>query len=143
MPCYSTTEQLYDEHCHIYSHIYNNKIHDSDPYHNDGNFLYSDQSSGRNTYENNIMYGSGSMALRNNCGKENIGVNNIVHKTAGNPLEYMYGGCKKADDSSPWGLENFRNIYVFDIMDDFTFGRPWDRCHHFSFNLTFLPSFMN
>ena len=39
----------------------------------------------------------------------------------------MYGGCKKADDSSPWGIENYRNIYVFDDMDDFTFGRSFDR----------------
>ena len=54
----------YDEKCHIYSHVYNNLIRDSHPYHNDGNFLYSDQSSGRNTFENNVMYGSGSMALR-------------------------------------------------------------------------------
>ena len=40
MSCFSTTEQEYDEKCHIYSHIYNNKIRDSNPYHNDGNFLY-------------------------------------------------------------------------------------------------------
>ena len=39
----------------------------------------------------------------------------------------MYGGCKKADDSSPWAIENYRNIYVFDNMDDFTFGRSFDR----------------
>ena len=67
--------------------------------------------------------------IRNNCGKENIGVNNIVHRTAGSrdPLDYMYGGCKKADESSPWAIENYRNIYVFDSMDDFTFGRSFDR----------------
>ena len=56
-------------------------------------------------------------------------MNNIVHRTAGSrdPLDYMYGGCKKADDSSPWAIENHRNIYVFDSMDDFTFGRSFDR----------------
>ena len=62
--CFSTTAAEYDEKCHIYSHVYNNLIRDSHPYHNDGNFLYSDQSSGRNTFENNVMYGTGSMALR-------------------------------------------------------------------------------
>ena len=39
----------------------------------------------------------------------------------------MYGGCKNADDSSPWAIENYRNIYVFDSMDGFTFGRSFDR----------------
>ena len=74
--CFSTTAAEYDEKCHIYSHVYNNLIRDSHPYHNDGNFLYSDQSSGRNTFENNVMYGSGSMALRggNARGNEQIDV---------------------------------------------------------------------
>ena len=47
----------------------------------------------RNTYEKNIMYGPGGMALYHHCGKDNMGVNNIVHKT--DRLSYMFGGCNK------------------------------------------------
>ena len=39
------------------------------------------------------MYGPGGMALYHHCGKDNMGVNNIVHKT--DRLSYMFGGCNK------------------------------------------------
>ena len=57
-------------------------MHDANSYNNDANFLYSDVAAGGNTYEKNIMYGSEpkSMALKNNCGKLNWHINNIVHR---------------------------------------------------------------
>ena len=79
----------------------------------------------RNTYEKNIMYGPGGMALYHHCGKNNMGVNNVVHKT--DRLSYMYGGCNKVHTERPQQYDNFRNIYYLENMDDFTFGRNSDR----------------
>ena len=124
--CDNCSPEEYDEYCYVYSHVYNNIIHDGSAYHSGANYLYSDVSSAHNTFENNIMYGTGGMALYHHCGKENIGVNNIVHKTA--ILEYMYGGCQKADvDTRPQQYENYNNIYLMENMDNFTFGRSQDR----------------
>ena len=65
------------------------------------------------------------MALYHHCGKANMGVNNIVHKT--DRLSYMYGGCNRVHTERPQQYDNFRNIYLLDNMDDFTFGRSSDR----------------
>ena len=62
-------DEEYERECYIYSHVYNNKIHAARPYDNGGNFLYSDSSSARNTFENNIMFGTGDLALYHHCGK--------------------------------------------------------------------------
>ena len=126
MSCDNATPEEYDEYCYVYSHVYNNEIHDGSAFADGANFLYSDVSSARNTFENNIMYGAGSMALYHHCGKANIGVNNIVHKTS--TLEFMFGGCGKSDvDTRPQEYENTRNIYLLENLDDFTFGRSYDR----------------
>ena len=100
-------------------------IHDAYAYYNDGNFLYSDSDSARNTFEKNIMFGKGTLALYHHCGKDNRGINNIVHRDG--PLEYMYGGCPKKEGDRPQSYDNFRNIYFLNDMDDFTFNRPNDR----------------
>ena len=74
-------DEEYERECYVYSHIYNNKIHSARPYDNGGNFLYSDSSSARNTFENNIMFGTGDLALYHHCGK---GASTYdVHKTLG------------------------------------------------------------
>ena len=79
----------------MYSHVYNNLIHDGIPYYGNGMFLYSDLASARNTYENNIMYGKASSAMKNHCGKLNKAINNIVHKTK--TLDFVYGSCNGKD----------------------------------------------
>ena len=121
--CGSTTEEGYEANCYVYSHIYNNLIHDAQAYNNGGNFLYSDSDSARNTFEKNIMYGSGTMALYHHCGKDNRGINNVVHRDG--PLINMYGGCPKGD--RPQQYDNYHNIYYLDNTDNFTFNRPYDR----------------
>ena len=78
-------------------------------------------SAAQNTFENNIMYGTGGMALYHHCGKANRGLNNIVHKTS--TLESMYGGCGKYADTRPQEYENARNIYLLENMDDFVFSK--------------------
>ena len=91
MNCDNCTPEEYDEYCYTYTHVYNNLIHDGMAYDNGANYLYSDVTSARNTFENNIMYGTGGLALYHHCGKANMGINNVVHKTS--TLESMYGGC--------------------------------------------------
>ena len=125
MNCDDLSPQEYDVYCYVYSHVFNNLIHGSRAFHDNGNFIYSDLSSARNTFENNIMYGDGSVALYHHCGKANIGVNNIVHKTS--TLEFMFAGCGQSDDTRPQEYENSRNIYLMDNLNGFTFGRSWDR----------------
>lgn len=100
-------------------------IQDGSAYADGANFLYSDVTSARNTFENNVMYGTGGMALYHHCGKANMGVNNIVHKTSN--LDWMFGGCGKSDDTRPQEYENAHNIYLMENLDDFSFGRPYDR----------------
>ena len=118
-------DEEYERGCYIYSHIYNNKIHAARPYNNGGNFLYSDSSSAGNTFENNIMFGPGDLALYHHCGKKNRSFNNIVHKT--DSLSKMFGGCVRSS-TSPQQYENYRNIYLLDYMDeDFIFGGSFDR----------------
>ena len=121
-----TTDEEYNNSCFLYSHTYNNMITGGSAFDNGANFLYSDMSVGRNTYERNILFGTEEGgALKNNCGKLNMGINNIVHRTGS--MEYAYGGCRKGDRENPMSLENFHNIYLFDNMDGFSFARPIDR----------------
>ena len=128
MSCDNCTPEEYDQYCYVYSHVYNNLIHDGTAYSNGANYLYSDVSSGQNTFENNIMYGSGGMALYHHCGKANRGVNNIIHKTS--VLESMYGGCGKSADARPQEYENSRNIYLLENLDDFVFGQSYHRYYN-------------
>ena len=116
----------YEANCYVYSHTYNNMITEGSAFDNGANFLYSDMSVARNTYERNIFYGTDKGgALKNNCGKLNMGINNIIHRTS--TLEYAYGGCRKGDSENPQSFENYHNIYLFDNMDGFNFARPIDR----------------
>ena len=57
-------------------------MHGANAFNNDANFLYSDVAVAANTYERNVMYGSEAkgVALKNNCGKLNWHVNNVVHR---------------------------------------------------------------
>ena len=128
--CDDCMPEEYDQYCYIYSHVYNNIIHDGSAYYNGpeysgSSYLYSDVSTARNTFENNVMYGTASMALYHHCGKANMGVNNIVHKTS--TLEAMYGGCNKYAETRPQEYENYHNIYLLENLNDFAFGRPKDR----------------
>ena len=101
-------EEDYNNSCFLYSHTYNNMITGGSAFDNGANFLYSDMSVGRNTYERNILFGTEEGgALKNNCGKLNMAINNIVHRTAS--MEYAYGGCRKGDRENPMSLENFHN----------------------------------
>ena len=119
-------DEEYEASCYVYSHTYNNMITEGSAFDNGANFLYSDMSVARNTYERNIFYGTEEGgALKNNCGKLNMGINNIIHRTS--TLEYAYGGCRKGDSENPQSFENFHNIYLFDNMEGFTFARPIDR----------------
>ena len=76
-----TSESYYNAHCYTYSHVYNNLIHDAQRYDPPGGaFLYSDSASARVTFERNIMYGTGGIGLKHHCGKDNMSVNNVVHR---------------------------------------------------------------
>ena len=131
--CDFATEEEYDKYCYVYSHTYNNIIVDGTAFSNGANFIYSDVSAARNTFEKNIMYGSGGLALYHHCGKDNMGVNNIVHRN--DQLKYIYGGCNKgAERDRLQEYDNFRNIYLIDNMDDFSFARPSDRYYDSSPN---------
>ena len=70
------------------------------------------------------------MALKNNCGKLNRHVNNVVHRT--NAMEFMYGGCPMngEDSDDPYEVRNYRNIYLLDDMEGFQFGRDTDRFYN-------------
>ena len=76
-------DEEYEASCYVYSHTYNNMITEGSAFDNGANFLYSDMSVARNTYERNIFYGTEEGgALKNNCGKLNMGINNIIHRTS-------------------------------------------------------------
>ena len=61
-------------------------------------------SAARNTYEKNIMYGPGGMALYHHCGKGNMGVNNVVHKTDRGQL-YKNRSSRKIDSRRQFSRE--------------------------------------
>ena len=85
----------------------------------------------KNTFENNIMYGSGSFALYHHCGLENVSKNNIVHRTSSSSdhaLNQAVGGCEKTSTAGLYqSYTNSHNIYYLDNAKDFALGRDWDR----------------
>ena len=124
--CDSATEEELRKNCYTYVHFYNNLLHDSNAFHNDANFLYSDTSSCRNTFENNIMFGAGEAALYHHCGLDNVAKNNIIHRSGEEPLEYMWAGCGKSTKRFQ-SYSNSHNIYFLEHADGLNFGRSWDR----------------
>ena len=80
--CDAVSEAEMEASCFSYIRVYNNLVRDGWPYHCCANFLYSDVSSSGNLFENNIVHGSGSVALVHHCGLENESRNNIVHREA-------------------------------------------------------------
>ena len=125
--CDSASEEEVHRSCYTYVHLYNNLLHDSEAFYNDGNFLYSDTSSCRNTFENNILYGSGNSALYHHCGLDNVAKNNIIHRSGEKPPENIWAGCGKADKNKFQSYSNYQNIYLLENADDLQFGRSWDR----------------
>ena len=100
------------------------------PYYCCGNFLYSDVSSGKTLFENNILYGSGSEALYHHCGLENESRNNIVHReirpaNGEKPLGNLWAGCEK-NTGKFQSFTNHHNIYYFEDTRDFTLYKQYD-----------------
>ena len=129
--CIDQPADYLNEFCHTYVHVYNNLIHDGKAYKVGANHLYSDASSSRTTFENNIMYGSGSAALIHHCGVDNISKNNIIHRTAGlrtpwHDMTLMWGCCEKREAKNGPTMSNFNNIYLLDNADGFGFYNNWD-----------------
>jgi hypothetical protein len=124
-----------EQHCRIHSHIYNNRIRKGKAFHSGANSLYSDDGSGMNTFENNLMYGEGQNALYHHCGIENLSKNNFIHRTSfndrnsGTSSRYstVWAGCEKNSITSLQSYENQRNIYLLDDIEDFEFARSWDQ----------------
>ena len=112
------------------------------PYYCCGNFLYSDVSSGKTLFENNILYGSGSEALFHHCGLENESKNNIVHRESRpangeKPLSNLWAGCEK-NSGKFQSFTNHHNIYYFEDTRDFTLYKQYhsyDELTVFSDNL--------
>jgi hypothetical protein len=80
--CVEVLPSHYKTHCYTYYHIFNNLVHDVRAYENGGNYIYSDTSSGKNTFENNLLIGAtdkGSF-IKHHCGLENLSKNNIIHR---------------------------------------------------------------
>ena len=69
--CDGGTEAWLEQRCYSYIRVYNNLVRDGWPYLCCANFLYSDVSSSGNLFQNNIMHGSGSVALVHHCGLDN------------------------------------------------------------------------
>ena len=145
--CDSKSESYYEDYCYTYIHVYNNLIRNAKSYLNKGVFVYSDTSSGRNAFENNLMYGSGGTAINHHCvslpqvilndfvyffyfqGRDNLSKNNFIHRkrSSNHPQEYFFGGCEKSSPENPQSYTRSHNIFLMDDAEDFTFGRKWDR----------------
>ena len=80
--CDAVPEAEMEAACFSYIRVYNNLVRDGWPYLCCANFLYSDVSSSGNLFQNNILHGSGSVALVHHCGLDNESRNNIVHREA-------------------------------------------------------------
>ena len=65
--CDGKSEAEYEKSCYTYIHVYNNLVRNSEPYLHDAAYLYSDTSSGRNVFENNLLYGNVGTALKHHC----------------------------------------------------------------------------
>jgi len=138
--CKSHNMDILENECGVYSHVFNNLIRRGDSYTNYATGLYSDNGSGKHTFENNLLYGEGgeNIVLTHHCGIDNISKNNYVHRLASKrrprmnsnrpraALDHLVDGC---ESSSPGyqEYEHFNNVYLFDSMEGLAFGRPWDR----------------
>ena len=104
--------------------------------------LYSDSACSGNTFENNIIYGSGSSATTFNCGLDNESKNNYIHRVGHtdngvHALDQLWNGC------SSKGIDSFNihhNIHYFDNTEGFILYSPFaifDSDNVFSDNLYF------
>ena len=114
------------------------------PYYCCGNFLYSDVSSSKTLFENNILYGSGSEALYHHCGLENESKNNIVHRetrpaNGEKPLGNLWAGCEK-NTGKFQSFSNHHNIYYFEDTRDFSLYKQYDLRFRTSLKECFLPT---
>ena len=108
----------FQKNCHAYTHVYNNLLHDGKSYFVGANMIYSDCSSSRNTFENNIIYGDGEYAMKHHCGVDNVSKNNIVHRTPGAHAMSMLGACEANQPTRFQTISNYNNIYLFeDVVD--------------------------
>jgi len=147
--CDGVSFETLQQKCHAYIHVFNNLLHDGKAYHNGANFLYSDVSASRNTFENNIMFGSGSMALVHHCGVDNVSKNNIVHRTPTAmedqeyPLEVVWSGCER-ESGKHQNYSNHHNIYLIENTTGLSFYRnhhTFDQeTSHFYQNLFWTPT---
>lgn len=131
---HQSDRSVLESNCFSYAHIYNNLILNVKAYHNHANCLYSDVDTSKTTFENNIMRGEWyGNALYHHCGIENLSKNNIIHRKLpalnndrnGNTA---WGGCENnwSSKGAKQNYTNERNIYLFESMDNFTFGRTFD-----------------
>jgi len=130
------------KYCHIYAHIYNNRIRKGKAYYTSlAHGLYSDVSTCHNTFENNLIYGGNDNVFFHHCGLDNLATNNYVHRThssvkfkSGDQFETAWGGCGNGGQaiSKPQAYENQRNIYLLDDVEGFHFGRTSDRYYNSS-----------
>ena len=116
--CDGESEAGLEKRCYTYIRVYNNLLRDGWPYYCCAEFLYSDVSSSKNLFENNILYGSGSGALFHHCGLENESKNNIVHREVSpasghEALQDLWGGCE-ANSGKFQSFSNHHNIYYFE-----------------------------
>lgn len=132
--CDGGTVSYLENNCQCYTHVYNNLIHDGWTGLIGANFLYSDVSAGKNVFENNIVYGTGSGALYHHCGLENESKNNIIHRVAkvpgqefggGKPMYNIIGGCE-LNSGKHQSYHNHHNIYYFHDTTNLTFYRSYD-----------------
>ena len=121
--CDSTTEAGLEESCYTYIRLYNNLVRDGWPYYCCANMLYSDTSSSKNLFENNLLYGSGSGGIYHHCGLENESKNNYFHRVAApqngkDPISNLWGACE-ANSGKFQSFTNHHNIYFFDDTENF------------------------
>ena len=117
--CDAESEAGLERNCFTYIRVYNNLLTNGWPYYCCAEFLYSDVSAGKNLFENNILYGSGSGALFHHCGLENEAKNNIVHRlirpdNGQQPLSDLWGACE-ANSGKFQSFSNHHNIYYFEV----------------------------
>jgi len=142
--CDSADEAGLEESCFTYIRVYNNLLRDGWPYYCCANVLYSDVSSSKTTFENNLLYGSGSGGITHHCGLENESKNNYIHRVASpanghDPITNLWGACE-ANKGKHQSFSNHHNIYFFDNTEDLTLYKPFnwfDERTVFSDNLFF------
>ena len=125
--CDTATEAEHYQHCYSHAHIYNNWIEDGTAYNVGAGSLYSDTSTSGVTFENNILRGPGTDALKHHCGTDNLSKNNIVHRTDTSSFHAIWMGCGWNHMERRQSYSNTRNIYLLDSLEGMAMGRPWDR----------------